>query len=98
MAFFVLEYHLVDDYLERRAEFRSDHLALARAASERGELVLAGALAEPSDRALLVWNVDDQSTIEAFANSDPYVRNGLVTEWLVRPWTVVVGAAYAESQ
>jgi uncharacterized protein YciI len=28
---------------------------------------------------------------ESFAASDPYVVNGLVTRWTVRPWTVVVG-------
>jgi uncharacterized protein YciI len=94
MAYFVLEYRLVDDYLERRAALRSEHLELARAATDRGELVLAGALAEPPDRAVLVWNVDDPSSVEAFANADPYVRDGLVTDWSVRPWTVVIGAAF----
>jgi uncharacterized protein YciI len=88
----VLEYTLVDDYLDRRGEFRDEHLGLARAAHERGELALAGALAEPADRALLVWSTDDRSVVTAFAEQDPYVRNGLVTSWTVRPWTVVVGA------
>jgi uncharacterized protein YciI len=91
MAYRVLEYTLVDDYLERRSEFRSEHLGLAVAAHERGELVLAGALADPADRALLVWNVDDDEIVKRFAESDPYVRNGLVHEWSVRPWTVVIG-------
>jgi uncharacterized protein YciI len=94
MAYYVLEYQLVDDYVERRAALRAEHLELARAATERGELVLAGALDDPPDRAVLVWNVADSTTVEAFANADPYVRNGLVTEWTVRPWTVVVGASY----
>ena len=91
MAYRVLEYTLVDDYLERRSEFRSEHLGLAVAAHERGELVLAGALADPADRALLVWNVDDDEIVKRFAESDPYVRNGLVREWSIRPWTVVIG-------
>jgi uncharacterized protein YciI len=88
----VLFYDLVDDYLERRTALRDDHLALARAAAERGELLLAGALAEPADRAVLVWRVDDPATVEEFVRADPYVVNGLVTRWTVRPWTVVVGA------
>jgi len=91
MAYRVLEYTLVDDYLERRGEFRSEHLGLVVAAHERGELVLAGALADPADRALLVWNVDDDEIVKRFAESDPYVRNGLVREWSIRPWTVVIG-------
>lgn len=29
---------------------------------------------------------------EGFVRNDPYVVNGLVKEWRVRPWTVVIGA------
>ena len=89
----LLEYALVDDYVERRAPLRADHLALARAAAARGELVLGGALADPSDRALLVWDVEDRAVVEAFVAEDPYVREGLVTTWAIRPWTTVVGSA-----
>jgi uncharacterized protein len=88
----LLTYDLVDDYLERRAPLRGDHLALAQAAHERGELVLAGALADPADRAVLVFQGDDRSVAEGFASADPYVEAGLVTRWEVRPWTVVIGA------
>jgi len=28
---------------------------------------------------------------EDFARTDPYVLNGLITSWRVRPWTVVAG-------
>jgi uncharacterized protein len=95
VAYFLLEYELVDDYLERRAAFRDEHLQLARDALGKGGLVLAGALAEPADRAVLVWDVEQASTVEGFAERDPYVRNGLVTSWTVRPWTVVVEAGAA---
>ena len=95
MTYLLLEYTLVDDYLERRAPLRDEHLALARAASERGDLVLAGALADPADRALLVWDTEDASVVTAFAEADPYVREGLVLRWVVRPWTVVIGGRAA---
>lgn len=90
MTYYLLEYHLVDDYLARRSQFRQEHLQLARQAHDSGELVLAGALAEPADRAVLVWSTDDRSTVERFAQRDPYVTNGLVASWTVRPWTVVI--------
>ena len=86
----VLEYALADDYLERRAALREEHLALARAASERGELLLAGALPDPYDRALLVWTAP-REVVEEFVAADPYVRHGLVTGWTIRDWDVVVG-------
>jgi uncharacterized protein len=86
----LLEYTLADDYLERRAALRKDHLALAREAHERGELLLAGALPDPYDRALLVWTAP-REVVERFAAADPYVTNCLVTAWTVRPWNVVIG-------
>ena len=90
---FLLEYDLVTDYIERRAEFREAHLALATEAAERGQLVLGGALADHPDRALLVWRVADRAIIEEFVRGDPYVINGLVRSWSIRPWNVVVGTA-----
>ena len=91
MAYFLLLYDVVDDYLERRGEFRDEHLASARVAHERGEIVMAGALADPPDGAVLVFRGDGPEAAERFAEQDPYVKNGLVTRWRVRPWTVVIG-------
>jgi len=87
-----LIYTLAEDYLDRRGEFREEHLGLARDAHERGDLALAGALSDPFDRALLTWHTDDRSVVEAFVAEDPYVRNGLVTAWEIRTWNVVVGS------
>jgi hypothetical protein len=86
----LLEYQLAEDYLQRRAALREEHLALARAAHGRGELLLAGALPDPYDRALLVWTAE-REVVERFAEADPYVVHGLVTAWSVRPWNVVIG-------
>jgi uncharacterized protein YciI len=90
-VYWVLLYDLVDDYLDRRGPFRGVHLAAAAAAVERGELVLAGALADPADSAILVFQGEDSSAAERFAAGDPYVQNGLVRSFRVRRWTVVVG-------
>jgi uncharacterized protein YciI len=89
--YLALQYDLADDYLDRRPAFREEHLGLARAAHDRGELALAGAFTDPADRALLVWSTEDRGLVEAFAAADPYVRNGLVRSWTVREWNVVIG-------
>jgi uncharacterized protein YciI len=93
---YLLMYDLVSDYLERRAEYRDAHLKLAWAAAERGELLLAGALTEPTDGAVLLFEGDSPAAAEAFARKDPYVLAGLVTRWRVREWTTVVGDAAAK--
>jgi len=98
MPYFALIYDTVPDYVERRSAFREQHLRVANAATERGELLLGGALADPVDRALLIFRADNRGVVEEFARNDPYVVNGLVARWEVRDWTVVIGAAYAPEQ
>jgi uncharacterized protein YciI len=88
---YLLIYDLVEDYIERRAPLRAQHLALARAAEARGELILGGALANPADGAVLLFRGDSPTAAEVFAAADPYVTNGLVTRWRVREWTTVIG-------
>jgi hypothetical protein len=53
-----LFYDVAPDYLERRAEFRNEPLALCRRACDRGELLLGGALADPVDGAVLFFQGD----------------------------------------
>jgi uncharacterized protein len=88
---YLLMYDVVEDYVDRRTPLRAAHLAHARAAVARGELVLAGALANPPDGAVLLFRGDSPAAAEAFARADPYVINGLVRHWRVREWTTVVG-------
>lgn len=88
---YLLIYDLAPDYLERRSAFRKDHLALAWQAAENGELILGGALADPVDNAVLLFQSSSPDAVHRFVNDDPYVKNGLVTRWRVRPWTTVAG-------
>lgn len=88
---YLLFYDVVDNYAERRVQYRKDHIAHAKAAVARGELVLGGALAHPVDGTVLLFKGDSPGVAESFATADPYVTNGLVTKWRVREWTTVVG-------
>ena len=81
MKYFLLVYEVTDDYLARRTEFRNEHLDLAWKASERGELVLGGALVDPVDKAVLLFKGESAAVAENFAKADPYVKNGLVKRW-----------------
>ena len=88
---FLLIYELEDDYLERRQQFRKEHLELAWIASEEGHLIAGGALNDPADRAILLFESDSPSVAEEFAEKDPYVQHGLVKSWTVRQWITVAG-------
>ncbi len=88
---YLLFYDVVDGYAERRVAYRAAHLAHAREAVRRGELLLGGAFAHPVDGAVLLFSGSSPAVAERFAATDPYVMNGLVTNWYVREWTTVVG-------
>jgi uncharacterized protein len=88
---YLLIYDVAPDYLARRSEFRDEHLELAWKSVERGELLLGGALSDPVDSAVLLFQAESPEVPTAFALADPYVKNGLVTKWTVRAWNTVVG-------
>ena len=91
MNYYALEYETVDDYANRRVPFREAHFQLLRDTQQRGDLKMAGALGDPPNGALLIFQSDTPHVAEQFAHADPYVVNGLVTHWRVRPWHVVAG-------
>ncbi|MCC5913224.1 MAG: YciI family protein [Balneolaceae bacterium] len=88
---YLLIYDLTPDYLERREKFRDEHLKLAWEAAEKGILILGGALQNPTEKAVLLFDCDTPDVARTFAKADPYVKEGLVKSWSVRPWTTVVG-------
>ncbi len=87
---YLLIYDFVDDYLERRTALRPEHLALCRQAVARGEMLAGGAVGNPPESGLLLFQGAAEHA-EKFAVADPYVTRGLVTRWQVKPWTTVVG-------
>jgi uncharacterized protein len=93
MYYLLFYQDLVDNYVEKRRQWREQHLALACEARDRGELLLAGALDQPMDGAVLLFKGDSPQVAERFARQDPYVVNALVGSWQVRPWSVVVSAS-----
>lgn len=86
---YAMLYETVPDFFERRKPWRKQHLDIVQAAFDRGDLVMAGALADPVDGGLLIFRKDGAA--EEFARTDPYVTQGLVRKWTVRKWTTVVG-------
>ena len=91
IVYFVLAYDVVDRFIERRAVYRDEHLRLVRDLHARGLVVMGGALGDPPDGAMLIFKGSSREDAEKFARADPYVTNGLVTKWQIRPWNVVVG-------
>lgn len=89
--YWILFYDYADDYMERRAPIRPEHFAWANEFRDRGELLMAGAYADPADGAALLFKAYSKDVVERFAAGDPYKREGLVTRHHIREWTVVLG-------
>ncbi len=86
----LLLYEYVPDIVERREPHREGHLAHARSWKEDGRLSLGGALGDPPHGAAFVFRLDERAAVEEFVEADPYVAAGLVSEWRIEPWKVVV--------
>jgi uncharacterized protein YciI len=90
MKHFALFYDVVDGFVEKRMPYREEHLRLIHEAHARGEILIAGALGDPPEGALIVFRAPSSVVVEEFAARDPYIRQGLVVGWKVKPWAVVV--------
>jgi uncharacterized protein len=95
MKHFLLFYEVSADYVEKRGQYREAHLKKAWESNARNEMILGGALADPTDGAVILFRAQTRDVAEDFAKSDPYVQNGLVTHWYVREWSTVVGQTAA---
>lgn len=91
---YLLFYEKASDHAAREPQFQTAHREHVLAAVASGELVLGGPLQEPTDGAnVLLFCGATAEVARAFATGDPYVQNGIVTRWEVRPWQTVVGPA-----
>jgi len=91
VKYWVLFYEVVEDMINKRMPYREEHLRLIREGHGRGEILMAGAVGDPPDGAVLVFRAASPDVAEQFVGDDPYVKNGLVVSWKVKPWTVVAG-------
>ena len=76
--------HLAD------ASTLQEHLAAARAQTDSGNILIVGVFGNPPEGATFIWKDTSESDIKAFVDSDPYVINGLVPEWHIKPFTLAL--------
>ena len=91
MPYFTLSYQLADDYMQKREPVRGLHFEHITPYHKAGKLIYGGAYDDPAEGALLIFKTEYQEEIEDFAQRDPYVINGVVTSYQVRPWNVAIG-------
>jgi hypothetical protein len=93
---FLLFYEKAPDHKARETPLSAAHRTHLDAAVRRGELILGGSLREPDDGgAVLLFEAQSPTVAQEFAKTDPYVVEGIVNRWSVRPWDTVVGTGLA---
>ena len=87
---YALIYKYVPDMAQKRTPFREKHVAYAKEHENKG-LLLGGALQNPVDTGILLFDADENTVID-YAKNDPYTKNGLVAEYSVREIMFAFGA------
>lgn len=87
---YILEYHYVENMLERRIPVRSLHLEYANRMVE-SKLLIAGGACMPKAESGILLLYGTENDIKQFAENDPYVTKGLVTRYTIREWNIAVG-------
>jgi len=82
----LLQYTYTDNVLEKRVPHRPDHLKLAGEFKKAGKMVMGGALGDLTGATVIFLNKEDA---DDFVSQDPYVKNGIVTDYVVKEWSVV---------
>lgn len=88
---FALEYTYVPNMIERRVPVRAAHFKFTEPYLANKTLVAGGAYMPSLEGGLLIFRAK-RSVVEQFAKGDPYTVEGLVTEYKIREWNVVVGS------
>ncbi len=86
-----LQYEYVADVLEKRKPYREAHLTHIGKQVESGNVVLGGAVGNPPTGALIILRNLSSNDVEQFVQHDPYVINGIVTKYTIKPYIAVVG-------
>jgi uncharacterized protein YciI len=88
---FVVIYRYVPDIERRRVPYREEHLRWLHGMAEQGLVLLAGAVREPVDSAVLVVRATDLYAARRLLIDDPYAKANLITEVVARPIGLAIG-------
>ena len=86
---YVMTYRAVEDFLPLAQHNYPAHSARVEEFTRRGDLLMVGTFDEPMNgEAMGVFTTREAA--EEFIAGDPFVLNGVVASWAVRPWNEVL--------
>ena len=84
---YMLHYTFSQDAMAKREPHRALHLSLASQYKREGRLVMGGAMSDMSGGLAVFRSRQDA---QDFADNDPYVKHGVVTQHNIQEWNVVI--------
>ena len=82
---YVMTYRAVEDFRPLAQQHGAAHVARLHEFHDRGVLLMVGTFDEPMNgEAMGVFTTREAA--EEFIAGDPFVLNGVVARWTVRPW------------
>ena len=90
-AFFTTTFTSMDEVRAKAPEALAAHLAKSRELAAEGSLLMAGAfLDNPGEPVSTMGVLTTREAAEAYAKGDPFVQNGMVSHWHIRPWANIL--------
>lgn len=88
MPTFAVTYAYTPNSDDARTEHRPAHVDFLRGLHTDGALYMSGPLASEPPRAMLVFEADDDASLAAVLDGDPFFANGLIAERVITQWNV----------
>lgn len=92
VIFMTTTYRSLDQVRAKAPDLLAAHLARSKELHAQGSLLMAGAfLDQPGEPIATMAVLTSKEAAEAYAKGDPFVVNGMVSEWSIRPWANLLG-------
>ena len=85
---YVLYYQSSPEVLEKAPIHGAAHRARWQQFLDAGTLLMIGPFANPQEGAMGIFTTREAA--EQFARGDPFVLNGVVSQWVVREWAEAI--------
>jgi uncharacterized protein YciI len=87
VAFLQTRYSSLDQVRAEAPDHLAAHVARSKQWHNEGELLMAGAfLDRPEEPVSTMAVLNSREAAEEYVAGDPFVANGMVGDWQIRPW------------
>ncbi|MCI0377072.1 MAG: YciI family protein [Gemmataceae bacterium] len=86
-----MKFAAVIEYIKDKAKvdrIRPEHRQYLTSLKEKGQLAISGPFTDDYG-ALIVYEANSREEAETLLKGDPFHKNGIFVQWVIRPWNPV---------